>query len=113
MKILDFIKENLLILDGGMGTLLQSRGLKAGELPERWNISHPEIIEEIHRAYYDAGSDVVSTNTFGANLLKFSKEELDEIVCAAVNNAKNAQKSTKKSGEKVISSEKRLFHYLE
>ena len=102
MKILDFIKENLLILDGGMGTLLQSRGLKAGELPERWNISHPEIIEEIHRAYYDAGSDVVSTNTFGANLLKFSKEELDEIVCAAVNNAKNAQKSTKKSGEKFV-----------
>jgi 5-methyltetrahydrofolate--homocysteine methyltransferase len=51
MKILDYLKNNLLILDGGMGTLLQANGLTAGELPERWNISHTDIIQKIHRDY--------------------------------------------------------------
>ena len=69
MKILDYLKENLLILDGGMGTLLQSAGLPSGELPERWNLTHPEVIQKIHRDYFEAGSNVVSTNTFGANTL--------------------------------------------
>ena len=80
MKITDFLKENILILDGGMGTLLQERGLATGELPEKWNISHPEVITEIHRAYFDAGSNVVNTNTFGANSLKFSAERLEQIL---------------------------------
>ncbi len=102
MKILDFIKENTLILDGGMGTLLQGKGLQPGELPERWNITHPETVTEIHRAYFDAGSNVVSTNTFGANLLKFSHEELDGIIRAAVENAKIAKSTTKNGGEKYI-----------
>ena len=61
MNILDFLKNNILYLDGGMGTLLQSEGLEAGELPERWNLSHPEIITDIHRRYYKAGSNVVNT----------------------------------------------------
>ena len=91
MKILDYLKENILILDGGMGTLLQKAGLPSGELPERWNITHPEVIQKIHRDYFEAGSHVVSTNTFGANLLKFSTEELDNIVRAAVENAKAAK----------------------
>ena len=90
MKITEFMKDNLLYLDGGMGTLLQAKGLAAGELPERWNISRPEVITEIHRAYYDAGSHVVNTNTFGANIRKFSREELDNIVRAAVENARRA-----------------------
>ena len=94
MKITDFIKENLLYLDGGMGTLLQARGMKPGELPERWNISHPEVITKIHKAYYDAGSHVVNINTFGANSLKFSLEELDQIVQAAVKNARAAAEAS-------------------
>ncbi|MBQ8407431.1 MAG: homocysteine S-methyltransferase family protein [Clostridia bacterium] len=102
MKILDYLKNNLLILDGGMGTLLQAKGLAAGELPERWNVSHPEVIRDIHREYFDAGSNVVSTNTFGANLLKFSRYELDEIVCAAVRNAREAQKLTTNGGETFV-----------
>ena len=72
MNFLSFLKENIVCLDGGMGTLLQSVGLKAGELPERWNLSHPEVITKIHTDYYNAGSNVVCTNTFGANILKFS-----------------------------------------
>ena len=91
MNILNYLKENIVFLDGGMGTLLQSEGLRAGELPERWNLSHAEVIRRIHRAYFEAGSNIVSTNTFGANRLKFSAEELDEIVSAAVANARAAQ----------------------
>ena len=92
MKITDFLKNNLLLLDGGMGTLLQARGLQAGELPERWNIEHPDIITEIHKSYFAAGSNVVNTNTFGANILKYSQKELDDIIKAAVQNARTAQK---------------------
>jgi 5-methyltetrahydrofolate--homocysteine methyltransferase len=102
MKILDRLNKGLLVLDGGMGTLLHSRGLPVGELPERWNISHPEVICDIHRAYFDAGSDVVSTNTFGANLLKFSHEELDSIARAAVENARAAAASSSREGEKYV-----------
>ena len=80
MKITEYLKDHILYLDGGMGTLLQARGLQPGELPERWNLLHPETVRDIHRAYYDAGSNVVSANTFGANCLKFAPEELDAIV---------------------------------
>ena len=90
MNIKEFIKNNKLYLDGGMGTLLQKQGLTPGELPENWNITHPEIITAIHRNYYDAGSNVVNTNTFGANILKFSLEELENIVKCAVENARKA-----------------------
>ena len=48
MSFKEFLKNNIVILDGGMGTLLQSQGLQAGDLPERWNIFHPEIITKIH-----------------------------------------------------------------
>ena len=90
MKITEFLKDNIVYLDGGMGTLLQARGLRPGELPERWNISHPEVIRGIHKSYFDAGSNVVCTNTFGANSLKFSLDELREIIFSAVNNARAA-----------------------
>ena len=95
MKITEYLKNNVVYLDGGMGTLLQARGLPMGELPERWNISHPEIVREIHGAYYDAGSNIVSTNTFGANSLKFSSDELDEIIGAAVAHARFAAKNSR------------------
>ena len=90
MKITEYIKQNLVYLDGGMGTLLQERGLRAGELPERWNITHGDVITGIHKSYYDAGSNVVNTNTFGANILKFSVDELDEIIKSAIANARAA-----------------------
>lgn len=100
MNLLDFLKEHILILDGGMGTLLQDAGLEPGEYPETWNLTHPEIIQNIHRSYYEAGSHVVSTNTFGANRLKFSSEELDEIVARAVAHAKAARESV--GGERFV-----------
>ena len=79
MNILSFLKDNVIFLDGGMGTLLQGEGLKPGEHPELWNLSHRETIQRIHQSYYEAGSNVVCANTFGANILKFSEEELEEI----------------------------------
>ena len=102
MNIRDFIKNNIVYLDGGMGTLLQKSGLQPGELPEHWNISHPEVIREIHKNYYDSGSNVVNTNTFGANTLKFSIDELNEIICHAVKNADEARKASSGEQEKFI-----------
>jgi len=90
MNFRDFLKENIVLLDGGMGTLLQEKGLQAGEAPERWNLTHPEEIEAVHRAYFDAGTNVVCTNTFGANLLKYDRETLAEVVHAAVRIARAA-----------------------
>ena len=92
MKITEFLRDHTLFLDGGMGTLLQARGLAPGELPETWNLTHPDVIRDVHLAYYRAGSHVVSTNTFGASVLKFAPEELDRIVGAAVANARRAQR---------------------
>ena len=102
MNIRDFIKNNIVYLDGGMGTLLQKSGLQPGELPEHWNISHPEVIRGIHKNYYDSGSNVVNTNTFGANTLKFSIDDLDEIICHAVKNADEARKASSGEQEKFI-----------
>jgi 5-methyltetrahydrofolate--homocysteine methyltransferase len=102
MEIIKYLKDNLIILDGGMGTLLQASGLKAGEYPERRNITHPEVVTAIHKAYYDAGSNVVSANTFGANSLKFSDEELEQIIKCAVENAKRAKEQSLGKQEKWV-----------
>ena len=79
-----------LFCDGGSGTYLQEHGLAGGELPETWNLSHPGIIEKMNRSYYEAGADIVNTNTFGANVLKFG-DKTDEIITAGVNIAKRAR----------------------
>ena len=55
-----------LYCDGGTGSLLQEKGLKGGELPERWNLERPEDVIEIAESYFRAGADIVNTNTFGA-----------------------------------------------
>lgn len=88
--ILDRLGRELLFFDGGMGTLLQEKGLRPGELPEAWNLEHTEDIVDIHRQYFESGSDIVLTNTFGANALKFhsSEYDLEDIITAAVVSAK-------------------------
>ena len=103
MNIREFIKNNIVILDGGLGTLLQKSGLPSGELPERWNVTHPETVTEIHRNYYNSGSNVVCTNTFGANILKFDRDELDEIIRCAIKNVDEARKTSSGKQEKFIS----------
>ena len=102
MNFRTFLQSNLVILDGGMGTLLQKAGLAPGELPESWNLTHAEDVTAIHRAYFDAGSNVVNTNTFGANSLKFSTDELDDIIRAAVENARTAAEGSAGEQEKFV-----------
>ena len=88
MDILSYVKNGFVFFDGGMGTQLQARGMRAGECPEQWNITKPSVITEIHRAYFEAGANIATTNTFGANPLKINNTE--EVVKYAVENAKNA-----------------------
>lgn len=95
--------KELLFFDGGMGTLLQEKGLAPGELPETWNLTHPQEICEIHRQYIESGSEIILTNTFGANALKFHDDScsLEEIINAAVSHVKTAeQEAHLKTGER-------------
>lgn len=94
MDILEKLKSQRLYFDGGYGTSFQAHGLKPGELPELWNISHSEIVTQLHADYLAAGCDILKTNTFGANILKFNGKDgmptLRDIVSAAVKNARRA-----------------------
>lgn len=87
------LREQLLFFDGGTGSLLQEAGLKPGELPETFNIKHPEVVTKLHRDYLESGCHIIKTNTFGANRFKYNENEeysLAEIVTAALDNAKAA-----------------------
>ena len=92
MSIKDRLCRELLILDGAMGTLLQSRGLKGGDIPETWNITHADDLVEVHKSYLRAGSDIISTNTFGCNRFKLEKcgYTVDELATAGIKLAKRA-----------------------
>ncbi|MDI3481439.1 MAG: 5-methyltetrahydrofolate--homocysteine methyltransferase [Tepidanaerobacteraceae bacterium] len=93
-NLLERLKKQIIIFDGAMGTELMKRGLAPGECPETWNINHPEAVEDIHRAYIEAGADVIETNTFGANRIKLGNFGLSHLVrelnFRAVENAKKA-----------------------
>ena len=102
MNFKEYLKNNIVYLDGGMGTLLQQKGLMPGQKPENWNVTNPDIITGIHKEYFDAGSNVICTNTFGANTLKFPEAELEKIIKAALDNAKSAREQTQNKGEKFI-----------
>ena len=93
MDILQEIQKRICFFDGGMGSLLQAAGLKPGELPGIWNITHPEELVKIHRAYLDAGADIMTINTFGVDALKYNENteyQLDPVITSAVRNAKKA-----------------------
>ena len=102
MNVLEYIKNNITYLDGGMGTLLQKEGLKPGELPERWNVTHSDVIVKIQKSYFDAGTNIINTNTFGANSLKFDDDELKTLIEAAVANAQKARELSTGTQEKFI-----------
>lgn len=78
MSFLNDIKEKVLVFDGSMGTMLQKNGLGVGTCPEEWNISHPDIVRNIYQAYCDAGSDVIQSNTFQANIIKLGEYGLKD-----------------------------------
>ncbi len=92
-SIREKIRQGIVYFDGGMGTLLQSMGLAPGEHPECWNLTCPDNIVAVHRSYLQAGCHILTTNTFGANGLKFEDEgefSLERIITAAVGHAKEA-----------------------
>ena len=84
-------ENNILIFDGGMGTMLQKGILKDGELPELLNITNSEALIDIHKQYVAAGADVITSNTFGANRRKLAgKATVEQVVTSAVNIAKQS-----------------------
>ena len=103
MNVMECVKNGLFYLDGGTGTSLQAMGLASGELPELWNLEHPQKVVELERAYFEAGSHAVATNTFGANGLKFDgrdgRPSLHAVIRAAVHCAKEAR-DTARGGQK-------------
>ena len=92
MKFKDLLGKSLLFFDGGMGTMLQSAGLKPGEIPDVWNITNADKVIAVHKAYAEAGSNIIITNTFGCNDLKLSGSGYTayEIAAASVRNARKA-----------------------
>lgn len=88
MNVLEKLKTRRLYFDGGTGTVLQSMGLEAGKAPELWNLEEPEKIKDLHRAYIDAGADIIKTNTFGVNCRKYGNYR--ELITAAIDCAKAA-----------------------
>ena len=92
MSVLDFLQKEILYFDGAMGTRLQAAGLKPGELPEAWNITHGDVVAEIHASYVRAGANILKSNTFGANALKMQNSgySVEDVVLAAFKNARAA-----------------------
>ena len=89
--MLDF-KKRVIMLDGGMGTMLQKAGVPMGKIPEALNVTHAEAVIDIHRQYIEAGSDIIYANTFSANRYKLGHSEysVETLVTAGINNAKRA-----------------------
>lgn len=102
--LLSRLKKDLLIFDGAMGTQLQKNGMKAGEIPEVYNIEHPDIIVDIHSKYLEAGADFITTNTFGCNPIKMKDSGYCycDLLKAAVNNAKEARDRVNKDAYIVL-----------
>ena len=100
MNILEKIRSSITYFDGGMGTLLQARGLKPGELPERWGMEHADMVIDIHSRYLEAGCNIIMTNSFGANIVKYSLAELKKIIPASIDNARAAVKNF--SGDRYV-----------
>ena len=96
-KLQEVLGKEVLFFDGGTGTVLQAMGLKPGELPETWNYKYPERIVELNYGYYEAGSNIVNTNTFGAFITKFPLD-LEKIIEGAIDNANVARERMRKMG---------------
>ncbi|MGL4873956.1 MAG: homocysteine S-methyltransferase family protein, partial [Clostridium sp.] len=96
MDVRKYLEEEILVFDGAMGTMLQTAGLKLGEIPEKYNIERREVIIDIHKKYIESGANVITTNTFGANELKLKECEysVEEIIKSGIENGKNAVEGT-------------------
>jgi 5-methyltetrahydrofolate--homocysteine methyltransferase len=100
MLFQDWLKDEakIILFDGAMGTELIKRGLKPGKLPDFLNVEQPEIISEIHKSYYDAGSDMCQTNTFGSTPMNLKRHNLEDRVEEIIENALKNIKKVRPSG---------------
>lgn len=94
MVFSELLKKDFVILDGAMGTMLQKSGMETGEIPELLGITNPDLIIDIHKAYINAGAQVIYANTFGANRHKLNGHSVDEVIGAAIKNGKSAAAGT-------------------
>jgi len=108
MNFKDILGKERLFFDGAMGTMLQACGLKAGELPDLWNITNNEKVFDIHERYVKAGADIINTNTFGANRIELAGSgfSVEEIIASGVSTAK-------KAAQKAGGAERKIFIALD
>lgn len=104
VSFLELVKNRVVLLDGGMGTELIRHGFPPGECPESWNIEKPEIVKKIHKSYYDSGSDVVLTNSFGGSKIKLASHFLEEKCYELNYDAASLANEVKPSGKFVAGS---------
>lgn len=104
VEIKEYLKDNILIFDGAMGTMLQKEGLPIGDNPEIFGIKNPHKLLKIHKKYLEAGSNVLTTNTFGCNELKINKlgYTVEEVIDRAVSIAKQAIEESDKSKPRFV-----------
>ena len=105
MSILQALSERVLFSDGGYGSLFQSKGLPPGALGDVWNLEHPEIITAVHADYLRAGSDILTSNTFNTNALKFpdtGEYSVEEVIEAAFRNAREAIRQVPSDHERYV-----------
>jgi 5-methyltetrahydrofolate--homocysteine methyltransferase len=108
-KLLDFLSrnQNFVIGDGAMGTMLHSAGLTSGGSPEEWNVERPDVLKGIHQAYVDAGSQIITTNSFGGNRYRLAlhnhQDRVRELNLAAARIAREvADAATRSGGHEVL-----------
>jgi len=96
MELVQAIRNGRLFFDGGMGSMLQAAGLPEGLLPDIWSIERPQVVQDIHRAYLEAGCNLITTNTFGASVEKLAPYgyTVSQVMEAGVNNARAAMAQT-------------------
>ena len=104
MNLIDYIKSNILIFDGAMGTMLQQYGLKIGESTEVFGFENRDKLMKIHKLYLEAGANVITTNTFGANEVRLKKTgySVEEIIDNAVKIAKKAVEESDKTKPRFV-----------
>ena len=110
---LELLKSKVLVCDGAMGTLLQARGLPVGACPETWNTERPDVIREIHKQYFDAGADIVETNTFGGNRYRLAFHGFGERVAEYNHAAAKLAAEVRPAGKFVAGSVGPTGEYLE
>jgi 5-methyltetrahydrofolate--homocysteine methyltransferase len=103
-SILDLAKARTVLLDGALGTELMRRGLPQGAAPETWNVDRPEAVQDVHRGYYAAGSDAVSTNSFGGSRIKLAGYGLGDRTFELNKAAAEVARAVRPAGKYVLGS---------